>query len=191
MNMDKGIDIILKHIKRNQRQIIIYLVIILGILLLTLLFMDFLKLAAIICIFIFLNSFIRLYKRIIPGIPIEFEICILGTVTITIAYGIWAGIILALLSSIVAEFINQFISPFSLVNIGAYFLVPFMAFFLSPASVAIGGFVIVIIANVIIFFVSLLLGYDHFKNTAYSVTNIFFNYFLFSYLAVPLLRIMI
>ena len=45
------------------------------------------------------------------------------------------------------------------------------------------------LANIVIFTIFLFMGYDMFKNLAYSVTNIVFNYFMFTYLAIPILNI--
>jgi len=133
----------------------------------------------------------------LPGIPIEFEVVIFGSMITTIAFGFWAGLFVALLGSVFAEFLNQQISPYSLVNFGCYILVPIVAFFLRGAAVsnfamvATAGIVLTVIVNLIIFTIFIFMGYDHFKNAAFSITNIFFNYLLFKYLTIPVLGLLL
>jgi len=125
-----------------------------------------------------------------PGIPIEFELVIFGSLLTTVVYGFWAGFMIALFGSVFAEFLNQCISPYSLVNIGCYLLVPFIGIFISTASVVSVGMVVVVLLNVIIFLSFSLMGYDLFKNLGFAVTNIFFNYILFKYFAEAVLALM-
>ena len=174
----------------HKNQIVIYSILGLILIILTAIFFRYVKFIVALVLIIFANIMLRFYKRIFPGLPIEFEVTLLGTICMSITHGIWAGIITAIFTSIFAEFFNQFISPFSLVNILIYALVPLIAIFIPAGSVVGLGFALVILANIVIFIVFTLLGYDLFKNAAYGITNLIFNYFTFTYLAIHIIQIM-
>jgi len=101
-----------------------------------------------------------------------------------------AGIIAAFFCSVLAEFLNQFISPYFIVNVLIYCLLVVPSLLLGPGTIVIWGLIIVIIANIVIFTIFTAIGYDLFKNLTFSISNIIFNYFLFTYLAEPLLMLM-
>lgn len=178
-----------RYLKKHERQIMCYSGIIALAILAIALFFNVFKAIIVIILFILANCFIRFYKRVIPVLPIELEISMFATMLTTVAYGFWVGLLTALLTSIAAEFFTQMIKPFSLVNIITYAVVAIPAIFLSSQTIIVGGLTIVVLANIVIFTIFLFMGYDMFKNLAYSVTNIVFNYFMFTYLAVPILNI--
>ncbi|MCB9359546.1 hypothetical protein H6503_06460 [Candidatus Woesearchaeota archaeon] len=180
-----------KWIQKHRKQIELYGIIILSVLILIFLFFDVILAAGIITGFIAANILLRMYRRILPGVPIEFEVVIMGGMICTIAFGIWAGLLVVIFGSILAEFLNQFISPHSLVNFAVYFFIPFIALFIPTGSIATAGFIVAIVANIVIFIVFLLMGYDLVKNLAFSITNIFWNYLMFKYLAGILLALLI
>jgi len=180
-----------KLMKKYQNCIIIYSIGIIALLAILFVFLDLIKVLIAMFMFVALNVLIRFYRRILPGIPIEFEVVIFGSCLTTIAYGFWPGLIVALAGSIFGEFLNQTISPYSLVNIACYILVPIISLFLTPATVVAGGITMMIVLNIIIFIAFIAIGYDMFKNIAFAVTNIFLNYLLFSYLAAPVLGLLV
>jgi len=177
---------------KHDKQIIAYSIIVILLFILVFAYMNLVKLIIFILIITISNTFMRFYKRALPGIPLEFELTIFSTVLIGIAYGIWPAIFIAIFSSLCADFLNQNImSPFSLVSLGTYILIALVSPFLSSSNIFVIGMVIVVIANLIIFFGNIAMGYhDQIKNFAYSATNIFFNYFLFKYLAVFILGLL-
>lgn len=180
-----------KIFKKYQNCIITYSIIIIVLLAILFVFLDLVKVLVIMFMFVALNVLVRFYRRILPGVPIEFEVVIFGSCLTTIAYGFWPGLIVALAGSISGEFLNQSISPYSLVNIFCYILVPIISLFLGPATVVSGGIALMIILNIIIFIIFVAVGYNLFKNVAFAITNVFLNYLLFSYLAVPVLGMLI
>lgn len=182
---------ILKIIQKNKNLVILYSCIIFALLIAIFLFMDLVKLVVVVSLFIFLNTVLRFYRRMLPGLPVEFEIVIFGSLLATIAFNFWAGIFIAFFGSVLAEFLNQQISPYSLINIACYMLVPVIGIFIGVGAIAITGIIIAVILNIIIFTAFMFVGYDLFKNAAYSITNIFWNYLLFSYLAEIVLKLLI
>jgi hypothetical protein len=181
---------IIHQLKKHEKQIMTYSIMILALILLSILFIKTVALIVTVCMFIFINVVLKFYKRVFPGIPIEFEITTFGSVVTTIAFGVWAGLIVALLSCLFAEFLNQRISPNSFVNMIIYLLIPLLSLLLNPSNVIMGGLIICIIINVIIYFIFMfVMHYDFFKNTLYSLSNILWNYLLFTYLAVPILKV--
>lgn len=178
-----------RFLKKHRNQIIFYGGLLLLMLVLVSLFFDFVKMMIIVIVFSLINCFLRFYKRIFPGIPIELEISIFSTVLCSIAFGLWAGILVALISSIASEFFTQMIKPYSLVNVIVYALIPFFAIFLTAEAVAGAGLIITVVANIVIFLLFAVLGYDVVRNAAYSITNIIFNYFIFTYLGVAVLAL--
>jgi hypothetical protein len=182
---------IIKNLQFNKNQIISYASILLFLLIIIFLFLDLVRMVVTVSMFILLNVLLRFYRRILPGIPLEFEIIIFGSLLTTIAFNIWAGFFVAFFGSVLAEFLNQQISPYSFINIFCYMLVPIIAIFIPTTSIAISGIIVMIILNIIIFIAFLLLGYDLFKNVAFAATNIFWNYLLFKYLANIVLKLII
>jgi hypothetical protein len=182
-------------IKAYKNSVITYSIILLLLIAFILFFLDLIKELVVICLFIALNTFLRFYKRVFPGIPLELEVVIFGSMLTTIGFGFWAGVVVAILSPIIGEFMNQQISPYSLVNVMCYILVPIITIILKgailsdPNLIASFGITISIILNVIIFLIFILLGYDHFKNAAYGISNVLFNYLVFKYLAVFILKL--
>lgn len=181
---------LVRRLLKKEKAVLRYSIIILVLLGLIFLMFNLVKAIAFMFLFIFVNIMIRFYRRILTGIPIEFEVIIFGGVLTTIAFGMWAGLIVVLFASVLGEFLNQSISPNYLVNIICYIFVPIISLLLTAQSVVLGGLVLMIVINVIIFVIFVYMGYDLFKNIGYAVTNVALNYLLFAYLAEPLLRIM-
>ncbi|MFT4304127.1 MAG: hypothetical protein ACMXYG_06170 [Candidatus Woesearchaeota archaeon] len=181
----------IKIFQKHRKQIELYGILSLIAILLLFLFLDIILATIVVICFIGANILLRMYRRILPGVPIEFEVVIMGSIVCTIAFNIWAGLIVAIFGSLLAEFLNQFISPHSLVNMGIYFLIPFIALFLDASNIQTIGFMIAIIANIIIFIIFMFMGYDLVKNFAFSITNVFWNYLMFKYVAGILLVMLV
>lgn len=178
----------IQHIlQKNRRRIVVYAVIWLAVLLTLFLFFNLVKAVVVILLFIAGNTLLRFYRRIFPGIPVELELVILGGVVCTLAFNIWAGLLVVLFASLCAEFFSQAISPYSFINIFSYLSVPFLSLMLPATSIASGGFLIAVFVNIVIYAIFIYIGYDWIKNTAYLITNIFWNYLLFIYVAPALL----
>jgi hypothetical protein len=182
---------IIKNLQERRNQVISYGCITLFLLILIFLYMDLIKLVVVVSMFIFLNILLRFYRRILPGVPVELEIVIFGSLITTIAFSFWAGLFVAFFGSSLAEFLNQQISPYSFVNILCYMLIPIIGIFIGSSSIAISGIIIVIILNIIIFTIFILIGYNLFKNIAFTLSNILWNYLLFKYLAPIVLNLII
>jgi hypothetical protein len=177
-------------LKKKEKLIFTYGFIILALILFSILFIRTITLIITVCMFLFINMMLKFYKRVFPELPLELEVTIFGSVVTTMAFGIWAGFFVAFFSSFLSEFMNQRISPNYFINMLIYLLVPLMSLFLTENSLVTGGIIIMIITNIIIYLIfQLYLHYDIFKNTAYSITNIAWNYFLFTYVAVPVFKI--
>lgn len=176
-------------IHKHNKQILVYTLIILTLFVLVSAYMNLVKLIIFALIIILINTFLRFYKRALPAVPIEFELTIFGTLLTGITYGLWPAMFVAVFSCLCADFLNQNImSPFSLISLFTYISVSIISPFIPASNIFISGVTIVIIANLVIFFGNMALGYDHIKNFAYSATDIFFNYFLFKYLAEIVLK---
>lgn len=168
---------------KERKRIITYSVVGIIAVAFLLLFFDLIVALGTVLFFILTNIVLRFYRRILVGLPIELEVVIFGAVIVTVAFNVWMGLFLAFFAALLAEFLSQSISPYSFINIFSYLLVPIMSLFIAIENIATGGFIIAIIINLIIYIAFMIIGYDYFKNTAYLVTNIFWNYLLFFYLA--------
>ena len=183
-------DHILKHILRHRNNMLVWIIIVLVALGLLLLFFNFVKMVIIVLFFITINIILRFYRRILPGIPFEFELIIFGSIVSTLAFGLGAGLAIAITGFFLAECANQFISPHSLINILVYCLVPFMSLLLTPETFVTGGIIIAIVINMIIFSIFFFIGYNIVKNVLFSVSNIIFNIIVFKLLGPIFVRLL-
>jgi len=158
-------------------------VLVLGLLLLILLF-SFLKAIFVVIFFVLINILLRFYKRIIPSIPLEFEVITFGSLLCTIQYDIKAGIAVAILGSLLADIANGTINPGNFVMTAGYIGVAILGVFIPVTQFGLAGLYITFFYNIVIWLIfHLLFHHDLFKNTAYSITNLIFNYFLFTSLS--------
>ncbi len=177
---------------KHKKQIIVYSIIILILFILVSAYMNLVKLIIFASIITIGNTFMRFYKRALPGIPVEFELTIFGTLITGSIFGLWPAIFVAVFSCLCADFLNQNImSPFSLVSLFTYIAIAIISPFVPSSNIFLTGIVLTVVANLIIFFGNMALGYDHIKNFIFSVTDIFFNYLLFKYLAVFIVSLLI
>lgn len=176
----------------HKKQMIVYLVLIVVLFILVSAYMNLVKLIVFASLIIVLNTFLRFYKRALTGLPFEFELTIFGTLLTGMVFGVWPAIFVAAFSSICADFFNQSIfSPFSFISLFTYIAIAIISPIVPSTNIFISGFTVVIVANLVIFFGNIALSYhDHIKNFIYSASNIFFNYFIFKYLAELVLNIL-
>lgn len=141
--------------------------------------------------FILLNIFISSYKKTIE-FPIEIEVLTFGIVLCTIAYGVKAGLIVAILGGLLSSILYGYISVFLLPLLLGYILVAFMTPFFAFLNLAAAGIIITIIKNLFLFFFyHLVFSYDVGKNISFSVSNILVNLILFMNVAPFLVRVMV
>jgi hypothetical protein len=133
--------------------------------------------------FLGLNSVITLYKRYIY-LPIEIEVLSFGIVFTTIAFGLKAGIAVAMLGGVLFTILTTSFSPFTVPMVLGYVVMACTAFslrlFVPGLPYPVIGIVANVIHNLLVFTLyHFFLGYDPLKNFLFGFTNILFNIFLF------------
>ena len=147
--------------------------------------------AIIVTAFILINRLITTYKMFVR-IPLEFEFLTLGIVLSTLAFGIKAGIVIAIFGCIVSFIIGFEVSMFSLPMFLGYSSIAVTSFLLKGFDVILIGVIATMINNIIVFLsYHFLFGYDIGKNLSFSISNILFNLILFLNFASTLLKLII
>jgi len=168
-----------KQLRRYDPRFLIGIILV-GIISLIFLF-SFLKAFFVVVFFIGANTIFRFYKRFLPAVPLELEFITFGSLFCAIEFGISAGIAVAILGSLLADSANGTINAYNFVMTIGYIIVALVGIFISPEHFIQAGITITVIYNIIIWSVfNFLLHHDLFKNTSYSITNVIFNYFLFT-----------
>ncbi len=147
--------------------------------------------AIIVTAFILLNRIITTYKMFIR-VPLEFEFLTLGIVLSTIAFGVKAGLVIAIFGCIVSFILGFELSMFSFPMFMGYISVAASAFLLKGFDVVTIGLVATLVNNLIVFFsYHFLFGYNLSKNISFSLSNIIFNAILFLNFSEGLLKLII
>jgi len=180
--------------KRKQRQklykLLIYTMTIIAVFLFLLLSKKA-RAALFVSIFIFANMVVTGYKKFIH-IPIEIEVLTLGIVLSTVAFGINAGLVVAILGGILSFFVGLEISPFAFPMFIGYIFMVFVSFTLRNLDITIVGILTTLANNLAIFAIyHFIFRYDLIKNLRFGISNIIINFILFYNIAPLIFEIMI
>ncbi len=179
-----------KKQSNNNFKYIIYCLTILAIILFILMSKTA-RAAVYVSIFIVLNMLISTYKRVVR-FAIEFEILTLGIVLCTITFGIKAGLVIAILGGILSFFSSLNFSPFSFPMLVGYILMAILSYALSFLPITILGLIVTLANNLFVFSVyHLFFRYDIMKNVCFGVSNILFNFIIFTNIAPFLIKIIV
>ena len=171
-----------KKQSNNNFKYIIYSLVVLSIILFVLISKTA-RAAVYVSIFIVLNMLIANYKRVVR-FAIEFEILTLGIVLCTVTFGIKAGFVIAILGGILSFFSSMNFSPFSFPMLMGYILMAVLSYFLRFLDVTVLGMIVTFANNLFVFSVyHLFFRYDIMKNVCFCVSNILFNFILFTNIA--------
>ncbi len=117
------------------------------------------------------------------GLPTDFELSTFSTVLITLTYGLEWGILVAIVSKLIASLYSGSVLADHLFMIMTYINAALVSFFIGGNVLTI-GIIIVMINNVLMFLISKeILGINITANLSYTITNFIFNVLVFSIFA--------
>ncbi len=156
--------------------------------LLFLFFSKTIRSAIYVSIFIVANMVVMSYKKFVR-LAIEFELLTLGIVTCTKAFGIEAGLLVAVLGGILSFITSLNISPFSFPMLAGYISMAIMSYFLRSLDITTLGIIITVFNNLLVSMIyHFFFKYDVVKNLSFGISNVIFNYILFTNIAPYLIR---
>ncbi len=165
----------------------------LGLLLLLMLMLSnqYLKSIFFIVILLAANLVISFVLRPLGRFYIGFELILLSTVLVSVAFGPKAGMIMGLLSAIVNYIANMRFSIYCLVEVPLYMLIGLGAYFFQSMGIVMVGLIAVIAYNLLLnIAVLLFMPTTLTVSFIWSITNIGVNYILFNLFAPTMLRLM-
>ncbi|MFH2020059.1 MAG: hypothetical protein ABIJ34_01480 [archaeon] len=144
--------------------------------------------------FIGLNVVVTAYKRYFAA-PIEIEVLSLGIVLCSVAFGLPAGLFVAIIGGIVYTVLSTNFSPFTIPMMLGYIMMAILSFFLAHVfpgiNISFLGIIVNLLHNLFVFFIyDGIFGYDVWKNAVFSISNFTFNAIIFLNLAPFLFSIM-
>jgi len=137
------------------------------------------KIFAIIAIFAAANVAVKRVMRAFSGLPLEMELATLGSVMVTVLFGVKAGLLTAILCTFLAHHLSKGITLYTPMMASGYVLAALMALMVSPASIAAGGIFICVLVNIYFIVIFQLVGYSAMENFLYSLSNVALNALLF------------
>lgn len=144
------------------------------------------KFAIVIVLFISLGALSTMYYNFFHG-PINFELVKLGTILISITYGVWPAIMAGIIASILGRVLSGRIDHRTILSIFGIIVMATAAHFFaanaSPQNIVWIGTGLVILYHAILTPLSLALGDRPWFLVPYALSNIFFNFLLFKYIA--------
>lgn len=173
-------------IKNIDQRFLAYAGIALALLIFSILVFNLSKAIFFVALFIALECIIGLFN--IPSIDIE--LISLGTILCTLSFGVKAGLLVAILGSLISDIINGKISYLTMPMMFAYCLIALITPLFSGLGIVLGGIIVVLIVNVLLFMVYYAMNYDFLSNVMSSASNIIWNLILFLKVAPFLFSIM-
>lgn len=177
------IAVIRSYIDANTKKLLFGIIVLF---ILALFFTTFFKFLIAALFFVLLNVFIRKYQGLDIDLPLEIEFVTVATVLTTIKFGLIYGIIMAFLTWYFGESLNENMEGlYNLSMIVGYVFAAVFSVFISQDNLVIGGILVCILSNMIIFTLNhFFVVYDNkFENIISSLTNILSNSFFFLKLA--------
>ncbi len=150
-----------------------------------------LHIVGVVALFIGLHVFIKRFWRAFSSLPLEIEVMTLGSVVVTLLFGVKAGILLAVLGTFLSSHFSRGISIYTPMMASGYVLAAVFALFVSPANIIMGGIIISLLVNAYFVIIFQLVGYTLLENIVYSISNIILNTLLFVKIAPWLLKMLI
>lgn len=142
-------------------------------------------------VFSAVNAFILSVERK-TGIAHDMEFSTFSCVLFTRAYSLQWGLFMAFFTKLVADIYNSNFRVDHLFMVLGYSAAAVITYLFPSANIMLLGFLIVIIINIYIFFVSKFITMlSPFEIFMYGSSNIIFNMLIFSILSVPVLNLMI
>ena len=142
-------------------------------------------------VFIFFCIVVRFYKRALAGLPIEVELVTFTIVMLAVTLGFWYALFAGVLGFLASEFFNNHLNPYIPLTIGFYTFMAIVASVL-PGSVVAVGVTATLINNAIqLVFYQIVGGFGTVENLLYSITNIFFNLFIFIKIAPAIVALLV
>lgn len=133
------------------------------------------------------------FKRMTGNLDFGIEFVTFATILFLYSHGIVFAIIASLLMMVVSSLsvgelkLDIFLSFGMFIILGMVYIV--MVFIFPSISIVAGGIILVIAYNLLSIVVFSLLGFDLFKNVIYFAGSIIFNYILFRYFSVIILKV--
>lgn len=142
------------------------------------------KFAILIILVIVLGSLSTMYYNFFHG-PINFELIKLGTILLSVTYGVWPAIMAGIIATTMGRVLSGRIDHRTLLSFIGIITIAIVAGFFKPTSENIVwiGTGLVILYHLILTPLSLSLGDRPWFVALYAGSNIFFNYLLFKYIA--------
>jgi hypothetical protein len=126
------------------------------------------------------NAYLAAFQ-IKRGLPTDFELSTFSTVLVTVAFGWQWGIVMAILSKLFACVYTGSVLPDHFFMIATYIVGAIIASIFSSMNIFALGLVIVVINCVLMFLISKnYIGLDVTSNLSYTLTNLVFNFIVFS-----------
>ena len=155
-----------------------------GLLLLIILFFSYIvrtmKILMAIAVFIALNIAIKRAMMAIDFIPLDLEFATIGTILMTVAFGLKAGILTGVLCCVLGAYFSDKITIYVPVTASCYVLAAVLAWLLASASsIVVTGIIITLLVNAYALFVFHFVGFTPFENVTYVASNIALNLLLF------------
>ena len=165
----------LKYINKSKLRKIIFLAF--SMLLISLFFP--IKMMIFIAASIYFNAIVSNYN-LRTGLPTEFELSTFTTIIAASSYGLKYGIFVAVISKLAACIYNGSFIIDHIFMILNYCIAAFIAYTFSGISIVPLGIMITLLNNTTMFFISKHLGISLSSNISYVMTNIAFNFLLFT-----------
>jgi len=136
------------------------------------------------------NVLLKRWMLPFRSLPLEIELSTLSSVVATLAFGVKAGILLAVLTCFAGNHFTRGISLYTPMMASGYVLAALLAWFMAPASIVAGGIVITLIVNAYLIAIFSMVGYSPLENFLYGASNVVLNSILFLKVAPWLLQIL-
>lgn len=147
-----------------------------------------LKILVIMLAFTAINVFIKRFLRPFKSLPLEIEVSTMGSVVVTLLFGVKAGILTAVLTCFAANYFTRGIDLYTPMMTSGYVLAAILALFLAPANIAAGGIIVTLIVNAYLIVIFHMVGYSLLENSMFGLSNVVFNAILFLKVAPWLLQ---
>lgn len=173
-----------------NKKVVLYSIIILLLFPLIILFSKEITIVFFVAGFIIINILISSYKKNFQ-FPIELEILTMGIVLSTFAFGLKAGMLIAIFGTILSSAFYGYYSPFLIPMVMGNAIICVLTPLFPMSHIFITGVILSLIKNIFIFlFYHFIFNYDIGKNISYGVSNIILNAILFFNIAPLLFGIM-
>jgi hypothetical protein len=166
-------------IKRNYKKAIVALIILF---LVSYLFNTSIKSLIVMAMFIVIGSFSTFYFNYAQP-PIHFETVKLGTILTAVAYGVFPGIVVGVVSTFFGKVLIGRIDEKLPLSMATIALVAVGTAIFSTASITTLGIVLVLSYNITMFILSMFLGGDLAWNIPYEASNFIINVLWFTRIA--------